>query len=381
MPSPRRFRPRLGMAAGALLLATAISAQPSARRATNIAALRAYPAFFHLRPVVVMGRVALADNGDFRLTDEGGAVRVLFKGSPPDGPSEVRGEFWDLGRMNADDPRLAGYDIQRTFHIDPEASWPRPGQVTAIIAGAISEASPPVGTSIRTLVLVPMRYLDQKVSITGQFAGRNLLGDLPDAPGQSRYDFVVRSADAAIWVTNLRPRGKDFELALDARIDTGRWVQLSGVLQQGRGLQWIDATGSSLALAKPPPDPPTEAPIRVPAAPPPEVVFSTPTHDETDVGLTTNIRIQFSRDINPATLKNNVRVKYDEAETTARGVAATPAPEFTTQYLPANRVLEIRFPNPLERFRTVQIDLTDGIQGTDQQPLVAWKLGFTTGAP
>ena len=24
------------------------------------------------------------------------------------GLDEVRGEFWDLGRMNADDPRLAG---------------------------------------------------------------------------------------------------------------------------------------------------------------------------------------------------------------------------------------------------------------------------------
>ena len=39
-------------------------------------------------------------------------MRVLFKGSAPDGLSEVRGEFWDLGRMNADDPRLAGYDLR-----------------------------------------------------------------------------------------------------------------------------------------------------------------------------------------------------------------------------------------------------------------------------
>ena len=71
------------------------------------------------------------------------------------------------------------------------------------------------------------------MSVTGQFAGRNLLGDLPDAPAISRYDFVVRSADAAIWVTNLRPRGKDFELALDARIDTGRWVQLRACCSRG----------------------------------------------------------------------------------------------------------------------------------------------------
>lgn len=363
----------------AMLAAISLSAQPSTRRATNIAALRAFPAFYHLRPVVLLGRVTLADNGDLSMTDEAGAVRVIFKGSAPDGLGEVRGEFWDLGRMNADDPRLAGYDIQRTFRLDPEGAWPRPGQVTAVVASAIAETSPPTGTSIRTLVLQPARYLEQKVSITGQFAGRNLLGDLPDAPAMSRYDFVVRSADAAIWVTNLRPRGKDFELALDARIDTGRWVQLSGVLQQRRGLQWLDATGSTLTLAKPPPETTAEAPIRVPAAPPPEVVFSTPTQDETDVEMSTNIRIQFSRDINPASFKNNLRITYDEVEAKARGVLDPPIADFTTQYVPATRVLEIRFQKPLERFRTVHIDLTEGVLGTDQQPLVPWKLSFVTG--
>jgi hypothetical protein len=363
----------------AALSVASVSAQPSTRRATNIAALRAYPAFYHLRPVVVMGKVSLADNGEMRVADDGGSLRVVFKGSPPDGVSEVRGEFWDLGRMNADDPRLAGMDVQRTFRIELEAGWPRPGQVTAIVASAIAEAPPQIGTSIRVIVLDPARYLDQKVTITGQFAGRNLLGDLPDAPAKSRYDFVVRSADAAIWVTNLRPRGKDFELALDQRIDTGRWVQLSGVVQQGRGLQWLDGTGATIALTKPPPETPAEAPIVVASAPPPEVVFSTPTQEETDVVLSTNIRIQFSRDIAPATLKNQIRIAYDEQETQARGGIAPPAVEFTTQYIAAKRVLEIRLAKPLERFRTLQIELTNGILGTDQQPLVPWKLTFSTG--
>jgi hypothetical protein len=373
------MRTRL-LALAALAAATSVvSAQQTARRATNIAALRAYPAFFHLRPVVLVGAVKLADNGEMSIADDSGAVRVVFKDSPPDGLSEIRGEFWDLGRMNADDPRLAGYDVQRTFRVDPEGAWPRPGQVTAVVASTISEAAPPTGTSIRTLVLSPSRYLDQKVSITGQFAGRNLLGDLPEAPAMSRYDFVVRMADAAIWVTNLRPRGKDFELSLDARIDTGRWVQLSGVLQQRRGLQWLDATGSTITLAKPPPETTAEAAIRVPAGPPPEVIFSTPTQDEIDVQMGTNIRIQFSRDIAQASLRNNVSITYDEAEAKARGVANAPIIDFTTQYIPANRVLEIRFAKPLERFRTVRIELNEKILGTDQQALVPWKLSFVTG--
>jgi hypothetical protein len=189
----------------------------------------------------------------------------------------------------------------------------------------------------------------------------------------------VRSADAAIWVTNLRPRGKDFELALDARIDTGRWVQVSGVLQQGRGLQWLNATGSTITLSKAPPETTTDAPIRVPAAPPPEVVFSAPTQDETGVQITTNIRIQFSRDISPASLKNNLRITYDAAESKTRGEAEPPIVDFTTQYQPANRVLEIRFPKPLIGFRSVLIELTEGVMGRDQQSLVPWKLSFTTG--
>src|SRR3982074_1845251 len=96
------------------------------------------------------------------------------------------------------------------------------------------------------------RFLDQKVAITGQFSGRNLLGEMPDAPGKSRYDFVLRSSDAAIWVTNMRPKlkdakGKDVELGLDARIDTGRWLTLRGTVQQARGLLLLDAEAGSLA--------------------------------------------------------------------------------------------------------------------------------------
>ena len=130
-------------------------------------------------------------------------------------------------------------------------------------------APPPPAPSIRAIVLNPSRYLDQKVTITGQYSGRNLLGDLPDAPAKSRYDFVLRSADAAIWVINMRPKpgeGKEFELALDSRIDTGRWLQVRGTMQQGRGLQWLDAeAGHAGAREAADRDDATEEPIRVPA--------------------------------------------------------------------------------------------------------------------
>ena len=359
--------------------AAAVSAQAPQRHATNVTALLAHPSFYHLRPIVIVGTTALIDNGELRVNSESGTMRVIFKGGAPEGLNEIRGELWDLGRMNPDEPRLTGYDLKTVFHLDPEGPWPRPGQVTALVASAITPSSPPPAPTIRAMVLYPSRYLEQKVTVVGQFAGRNLLGDLPDAPARSRYDFVLRAVDAAIWVTNIQPRGRDFDLALDARIDTGRWLEVTGTLQQGRGLQWLEAQPGSLKLAKPPAETTSAEPqIRVPAAPPPEVVFSAPTQDETDVLVSANVRIQFSRDIDPATLKGRLRAQYVGSASPA-GAEPPLKLEFTTEYRPATRVLEIRFNQPVERFRTVQIDLLEGVLGTDQQPLAPWTLKYMTG--
>jgi Bacterial Ig-like domain len=366
-----------------LAVAATVDAQPIGRRATNLTAVLAFPGFYHGRPIVIVGKVALAADGQLRLSDDdAGSVHLVFKGNAPDGLDEVRGEFWDLGRMKLDDIRLSTYDLRTTFKIDPDAPWPRPGEVTAIIATAVAPAVIPAAPSIRAIALNPSRYLDQKITITGQYSGRNLLGDLPDAPGKSRYDFVLRSIDAAIWVVNMRPKlrdanSKEIELGLDARIDTRRWLTVRGTIQQARGLLWIDAEAGSLSLAKPPSETPTEEePIRVPAGPPPEVIFSAPTGDETDVPIATTVRIQFSRDIDQATLKGHIRARYLGAAATD---PAAPTADFTFQYVGANRVLELRFTKPLERFRTLSVELLEGILGTDAQPLKPWSLAFSLG--
>ena len=132
-------------------------------------------------------------------------------------------------------------------------------------------------------------------------------------------------------------------------------------------------------MTKPPIETPLEAPIRVPAAPPPEVLFSAPATEETDVALSTSVRIQFSRDIDQTTIKGHVHAKYDDAETAVRGEPVTPTAEFTTEYTPGTRMLEIRFSNELERFRKVQVELDEGILGADKQPLKPWMLTFQTG--
>ena len=415
--NPRRKMPALRLCKGRVRLSLRLTlclglgfgyfapaqAQPAGRRATNIAAILAYPNFYHMRPILIVGTVAQQPNGEFRVSDSSGSLRLIPQGNAPDGLDEVRGQFWDIGRMKPDDPRLAGYDLRATFHLDPEGAWPRPGEVTAVIASgasAITPAALPTGiasvpgstkspgfapVAVRSIVLDAPRYADQKVMITGQFYGRNLNGDLPDAPRQSRYDFVLRSADASIWVTNLRPKGKDangknFEFGLDARLDTGKWLQISGTVRKGRGLLWIDGEAGTLALAQRPTDTVVEEepPVRVPAAPASEVVFSAPTADETDVPPATNVRIQFSRDLDPATLKGRIRVGYIAAGANPGNPIAQTV-DFTAIYSAFNRVVELKFAKPLQQFRTLKVELLDGILGTDQQGLKPWTLTFEVG--
>ncbi|HEY8535062.1 MAG TPA: Ig-like domain-containing protein, partial [Vicinamibacterales bacterium] len=112
---------------------------------------------------------------------------------------------------------------------------------------------------------------------------------------------------------------------------------------------------------------------------PPEVLFSVPTDGETDVALDTTVRIQFSRDIDPETLPGRVRVSYSAQESAERGEPQPPAIGARLNYREPNRVLEIRFDSPLQRFRTVTVELLEGIRGTDGAPLKPWTLTFTLG--
>ncbi|MGH9312825.1 MAG: hypothetical protein ACRD1S_06465, partial [Vicinamibacterales bacterium] len=91
------------------------SAQPQTRVATTVEALVTYPVFFHGRTVVVRGTLDRRDSL-WSLASAGGErrVHVIMKSARPDeGPVEARGEFWDLGRLQQDDPRFAGYDTER----------------------------------------------------------------------------------------------------------------------------------------------------------------------------------------------------------------------------------------------------------------------------
>jgi hypothetical protein len=211
------------------------------------------------------------------------------------------------------------------------------------------------------------------LGIKGQFGVRNLLGDLPQAPRASRTDFVIRNAGGAAWVAGLAPKGRGWTLNPDSRLDTGQWLEVEGVVHHGDGLVWIEAkrlaqtkADATLAEAAPPPMP-------VLPAPPPEVVFTLPAEEETDVAPTTSVRIQTSRDLDPDTLDKHIAVTYLGQEANAAPVG------FHATFARETQVLELKFDQPLERFRTVKVALLDGIKGTDGQALKPFTLTFSIG--
>ena len=226
-------------------------------------------------------------------------------------------------------------------------------------------------------MLDPERYLDQGVTVIGRFRGRNLYGDLPEAPDESRWDFVLRSADAAAWVVGREPKGDGFELDVLARMDTGRWLEVTGAVRVQDGMVLVDA--GALSLAEPVADrPPPADTAQTRRLPPPEVIFSAPLPDDVDVAQDTTVRIQFSRDMDPDSFDGQVRIAYTRPGATEPDADAADI-LFELAYRGRNRVLEIRLVQELERFRSVVVELLGGVTANDGTPLPPWTMSFFTG--
>lgn len=370
------------LAAGADIGQAQPSAPETRRFSTTVGALTTYPVFFHNHPVRVRGTLT-ASGGGVALTNE--EISVLLVGAsaaglaPDDRPHEVHGVFVDPGRLSAGDPRLSGVDVEQLARERLNKDWPGVNELPLIITASVEAADPFPAPSVRALALTPNRYGDSQVTISGRFHARNLYGDQPDTPGRSQWDFVVTVADASVWVVGLRPRGTGFNFRVDSKIDTNQWVEVRGVVRQVRKLVVLE--GLSITLAKPV-DEGTVAPqTRVPTVgPAPEVVFSTPTANDTDVAPGARVRIQFSRDLNPASIAGQVRAIVLPASEPGSTVVQVPVPmKVTPIYDEGGRVLEVRFGEPLPPYAAVRIELLGGIRATDGAALAPWTLAFTLG--
>ena len=304
-------------------------------------------------------------------------VFVFWRQQPTKCDGEIRGEFYVLGRLREDDSRFTNYDLKQVLEIASGGRWPNRDEVFVLVGATLTESAEPTSPSVRAIVLSPRLFDNRGVTITGRFRGRNLLGDLATPLNRSRYDFVVQSADAAIWVSNLRPRGSGFELDPGAKVDTGKFVEISGTVHTEGNKVWID--GESLRLARPPTGSDSDlAPTPVIKEPPPTVIFTAPLADDADILTTTTVRVQFSRDMDGKTFKGHLRASY---VVTAPAAPPPPAmPTVSATYNEGNRALELKFAQPLERFQTVKIELLEGITAFDGQPLAPWSMTFSVGA-
>jgi hypothetical protein len=363
----------------------AVLAQQPSRIATTPEALVASAVFFHGKRIAVRGKVIEAgDQGRLEVAvDEAVAAKrqtppqlfIFWRERPSRSEGEIRGEFWDLGRVTKDDGRFATYDFARILEATTNGRWPSRDEIYVILGATIMDPAVPATPSLRAIVLDPNSYNNREVNLSGRFRGRNLYGDLPSPLNKSKWDFVLQSADASIWISGLRPRGKGFDLDPGARVDTGRWVNVGGTVHVEGNKVWIDA--KMIEQTAPVSDAPVEVEVAVvPKEPPPTVVFSAPVPDDTGVERNTTVRIQFSRDMDPKSFKDRVRAVYVPP---AKGETPAP-PVVATRYSPGNRALEIKFAAPLERFQTVKIELLEGITSTTGDPLQPWTLTFSVGS-
>lgn len=372
MPAGRILRSFFISLGAALLVTASVAAQAPDRIATTAQALVANPLFFNGKRIVIRHTVKLTG----QLSELDGTPKPVFvfwrdKIGGSDG--EIRGEFYDLGRMVEGDQRFSSYDFTPVIQAASNGHWPGRDQVFVILGATFVDNPPPTSPTIRSIALLPDQFDNREVTLIGRFRGRNLFGDLPQGVAKSKWDFVLQSADAAIWITGLRPKGKDFDLDPSAHVDTGKWLEVKGTVQRDVNAVWIAA--ESIRLTTAPADSPVEvAGPPIPAEPPPTVIFSAPLADDTDFPVAGRIRIQFSRDMKGESFREHVRIHY--GGTTP---PPTPPPNFTVTYNDGNRSIEIRFKDPLMAFQVVVVELTSGIVAIDGQPLQPWTLKFTTG--
>jgi hypothetical protein len=223
--------------------------------------------------------------------------------------------------------------------------------------------------TLEDLVTKPGKLDGKLVTVKGQFRGRNLFGDLPASSQKHSSDWVIKEDLFAAWVSGRKPRGAGWVFDAGLKRDTGKWLQVTGLVTTEKGVVTIEATavtltkepGPALQAAQPPPPPPP------PPKKPPVVVFSLPLDGEREVPVNTVFQVQFSKDMDEASFKNRVVLRY--AGRPQPGDRDLDAVKVT--YDLGLRTLKIDPGDLLRPGRVVEILLLPGIVDLDGTALVA----------
>ncbi|MEO6221987.1 MAG: Ig-like domain-containing protein [Vicinamibacterales bacterium] len=359
------------LASAVALLPLSVGAQSMSRVAATLAAIEHYPLFYHDKAVTIVAttvETAGAALTGIAVDPPKQFIIVPQSGRVPSRQLELRGRLFDIGRFTSDDSRLGPLDLPRVITTAMGDRWPARGQLLILHGATWSERDAQPAATMRNLALVPERFQGQTVTVRGRFRGRNLLGDLPAWPRRSQWDFVLQTADAAVWVAGKRPRGDGFDLATTSRAQTGRWLEVTGRFEIVDDLPVIVAEQLRTAEAVDDAEP-AEAPP--PPLPPATIVFSAPTPDEAEIARDIVVRLQFSRPILPASLEPNIKVRYADGVT-------EPVPKWTVVYRAGPIAAEIRFSTPLAPGVGVVVEVGAGVQSTDRVGVTPTTLRFTT---
>jgi hypothetical protein len=234
--------------------------------------------------------------------------------------------------------------------------------------------------TLEEIVSHPEQFDGKNVNVKGQFRGENLYGDLPSASRARSSDWVIKEDLFAVWVTGKKPKGAGWSLDPSLKRDSGHWLQVSGRVRVANRVVTIEAvdvvltkapSAPGVAEAKPTPTPPpAPRPKR-----PPVVAFSLPLDGERDVARDTVFKVQFSRDMDEASLKERVLLRY----------AGRPQPgdnaldQVHVTYDGGLRTLHIDPGDLLRPGRIVEVLLLPGIVDIDGMPLET-RAGVKPGA-
>ncbi|HKZ33259.1 MAG TPA: Ig-like domain-containing protein [Vicinamibacteria bacterium] len=223
--------------------------------------------------------------------------------------------------------------------------------------------------TLEDLVTKAERYDGKTVNVRGQFRGENLFGDLPSSSRDRSSDWVIKDDVFAVWVTGKKPKGSGWSLDASLKRDTGKWLQIMGrvrVRNRVVTLEAIDVVLSkppavSVAAAKAEPTPPPPPRPRRP----PVVAFSLPIDGERELAPDTVFQIQFTRDMDEASLKDRVLLRY--AGRPQPGDNSLDAVRMT--YDGGLRTLRVDPGDLLRPGRIVELVLLPGIVDIDGVPL------------
>jgi hypothetical protein len=227
------------------------------------------------------------------------------------------------------------------------------------------------GVDLRELVKDPANYVGEQIVVYGKFRGNNLYGDLSIKDKRTPRDFIIKLADAAIWVTGRRPRGDGFRLDPKKRRDTGKWLNVIGTAWQHDGSGTYYLRAEKIELADKPEDKDLEPvkvvkPKELTLGPPPEVTFSLPLPGERDIPLDSEFHIQFSSPMKAETFNRNVDLLYADDD----GIG-NPFPELEVSYDRDSRTLTVKPNKQLEPSKEIELILYDAIEDEDGQKIVA----------